>query len=209
MGKFLDDIVNKKSNSLEILNNILEQLKLLNAKDEIKFYKEWYPLSFQFYVKGYYVNDDNFGTNKWGFKKLDLDDLKFDFDYEFDSLYAHTENRQYNPSFRLVLNGQSIPDVERIASEYSQYTDWKEYAGHNYCYQRSYRFALIWLYQSNHGYGHYPFKQVMEAPWTLNFDIFQTTTSYYWQWLQINGWILHPIQKQSREELISEIEEMI
>lgn len=197
-----------KNSQSNVLNSILEELQKLNKKDEKLFYKEWYPLAFQFYVKGYYVNDPEFGTNKWGFVKLDLDDLKLDFDYEIHSLYAHTENRQYNASFKLILDGKSYPNVERIASEYSQYTDWKEYTGHNYCYQRSYRFARIWLYQSNHGHGEYPFIMTMKAPWTLNFEIFQTTTSYYWHFLQIQGWKLHPIEKESLEDLVSDLEEL-
>ncbi len=49
----------------------------------------------------------------------------------------------------------------------------------------------------------------MKKPWTLNFDIFQTTTSYNWHFLQIHGWKLHPIQKEQLEELTEELKEMM
>ena len=170
--------VNQTKNTNELLENILAQLKLLTQEKEAKYYKEWFPMIFQFYVKGYYVNDPVFGTNKWGFVKLDQSALQLNYDYEFHSLYTHTQERQYDPAFRLVINGVSYPDTERIASEDAQFDDWVEYAGHNYCYERAYRFARIWLYQSNYGYGDYPFILEVKKPWTLNFDIFQTTTSF-------------------------------
>lgn len=195
--------------SLAVLGDILDQLKQLNDKQDISYYKEWHPMVFQFYVKGYYVNDPQFGTNKWGFKRLNQDPLELDFDYEFHSLYAHTENRQYNSAFRLVLNGMSYPDIARMASEYSNYDNWQIYQGHNYCYQRAFRFARIWLYQSNHGHGEYPFKQVMKKPWNLNFDIFQSSTSYYWHFLQINGWKLHSVKSEDMGLLVKELEELV
>lgn len=189
-------------NMEDLLQNILSELEELNSKEGDLYYKEWHPMTFQFYVKGYQIRDPLFGTSKWGFQKLNNDDLQLDFDYEFDSLQAHTENRQYNASFRLVINGLSYPNKERIASEYApNYDDWQEFIAHNYCYQRAFRFARIWLYQSNHGYGDYPFKMRVNKGWTLNFDIFQTSTNNYWHFLIINGWKLHTVNKNFIKKL--------
>lgn len=183
-------------NSKEVLLDILEQLKQLNTKEHDLYYKEWHPMSFQFYVKGYYVRDPVFGTNKWGFVRLNQNDLILDFDYEFDSIQTHTENRQYNTAFRLIINKKAFPPKERIASEYEpNYDDWQEFLGHNYCYQHPYRFGREWLYQSNHGIADYPFKMVVKKNWSLNFDIFQSSTSYYWHFMVINGWKLHTVNK--------------
>jgi len=36
----------------------------------------------------------------------------------------------------------------------------------------------------------YPFKMVVRKPWSLNFEFFQTTTSYQWHTVEIMGWKL-------------------
>jgi len=217
---FIDDLVNKakgNNSTLEVLNDILLQLKLLNQKSEEKYYKKWSPFSFQFYFKGGYVYDEEFGSSKWGFIPLDdsyyqlKEPMRLEYDYEFHSLQSFTQNRTYNPAFRLIINGESYPEEAHI---FYKGTDRDSdqllvYRGHNYSYDREYKFARVWLYQSNHGIGEYPFKMVVDAPWTLSFMVFQTTTSYYWHFLQINGWRLYPLESRNLEELTTEIKEMI
>lgn len=196
LGKKTQD----KSNTLDL---ILEQLIKLNQKQDVKYRKEWYPLFFHFYTKGYYVADPSYGTNKWGFKRIPgLNDLKLDFDYEFHSLELHTENRTYKPALRLIINGSVYPNVQRIVSGENNFDGFREFQGHNYNYQRCYQFSNVETYQSGYGSAHYPFKMIVERPWFLNFEIFQTTTSVYWHTLVINGWRLHPIEKEKIEELI-------
>ncbi len=185
----------------EILLSILEQLEKLNTSAHDLYYKEWFPITFQFYAKGQYIRDPHFGSSKWGFKKLNLANLTYDFDYEFHSLYAHTENRQYNSAFKLVINDVPYPNIERIASEYSNYDNWQEFVAHNYCYERPFRFCRIVSHQSNHGHADYPFEMVVKKPWDLNFEFFQTSTSNYWHFLQIHGWKLHSVNKKFIKEL--------
>lgn len=190
------------TNRMEILlEGILKQLKTLNRKQGDEYYKEWYPMTFQFYAKGQYVKDPHFGTSKWGFKRLQNDPLRLNYNYEFDSLYLHTEECTYAKAIRLVINGMPYPEIERMASDYENYDDWQEFIGHNYCYERGFRFCVKKEQNTSYGYAEYPFKMTVKAPWTLNFDWFSTTTSDKWGYLIILGWKLHKIQSVELEEL--------
>lgn len=192
-----------------ILKDILSELEKLNQKQDVKFYKEWYPLFFHFNSKGYQITDANYGASKWGFRKIENKDLKLDFDYEFHSLDLHTENRNYKPAIRLILNGSVYPNVQRIVSDEGSFDDWVEFEGHNYNYQRVYQFSDQESYQSNMGRAHYPFKMTIHRPWQLNFEFFQTSTSTYWHTLTINGWRLHPIEDKKVENIVSDLEKIV
>ena len=158
--------------SIGILQEILQELKSLNQKQDTKYYKEWYPMTFQFYAKGHTINDDHFGSSKWGFRRIKNNPLRLNYDYEFDSLYLHTEESTYAKAIRLVINGMPHPEVERLASDYDNYDDWQEFIAHNYCYERGFRFCVKKEQNTSYGYAEYPFKMTVKAPWTLNFDWF-------------------------------------
>ncbi len=188
-----------------LLGKILKELEKLNSREGESDLREWYPLFFTFYVKGAYVDDDKYGANKWGFKKMNNDDLKYDFDYQFNSLTLHTEARSYKPALRMVINGKNYPETQIIVSNENDFNNWQEFLGHNYSYQRAFQFSLVESYQSNFGYGQYPFKMLVKANWTLNFEIFMATNSLYWHTLEIEGWKIH----ETKKERISELEDLV
>lgn len=191
-----------KTTQSNVLDSILEELKKLNQKQDIKYRKEWYPLCFNFYAKGGYVADPTHGTNKWGYRKIDQPDLKLDFDYEFHSLDMHTEYKDYKPALMLIINGARYPNVQRFASDQNSFDEWREFQGHNFNYQRFFQFNMYHTGDSNEGSAHYPFKMTVKKPWNLNFDYFSTSTSYHFHILVINGWRLYPIESKEIEELI-------
>ena len=174
-----------------LLQKILNEVEKTNLQNRSPYYKEWHPLFFVFYMKGAYVIDPNFGTNKWGFVKLNNKDLLYDFPYEFHSFTLHTEQRTYKPALRFVINGKVFPDKQIIASNENDFKDWVEFVGHNYDYQRCYQFSNQESYQSGYGRAEYPFKMIVPKNWTLNFEFFMTSTSVYWHTLEIHGWKLH------------------
>lgn len=189
----------------EILLSILEELKKSNERERTPYYKEWFPFVFHIYMAGKYVRDPTFGTNKWGFNKIENKDLHYDFPYEFHSLKLYTEYNQYKPAIRLIVNGTVYPTKQVLLSNYSTYDDWQEFVGHNYNYQRAYMFWSRQGMQSGHGYADYPFKMVVPANWTLNFSFFMTSTSAQWHQLEIMGWKLH----YKSVDYIQELEEAI
>ena len=182
---------NKQENRL--LEKILKELKTIRKQNIQPDSKEWFPLTFSFYVKG------QTGTTKvgtvWIYKDVFPIDkiLKYDFSYEFYSLDLTTRNRNYNPSIRLIINGNRYPQNHRFASsdENSPWYNNAIFQGHNYDYQREYSFFKTAHYQSNWGSSHYDFKMVVNPNWTLNFEYYCTTTSWYFHFLMINGWKLH------------------